>query len=74
MLSLGLPGAKRGIFPGMDITSPEIDYVALARALGVTAVRADKPAALRDALQSALACDGPSLVEIPIDRSFKAML
>jgi benzoylformate decarboxylase len=74
MLSLGLPGAKRGIFPGMDITEPEIDYVALARALGVTATRVDKPTALRDALAVALASDGPSLVEVPIDRGFKAMM
>jgi benzoylformate decarboxylase len=74
MLSLGLPGAKRGIFPGMDITEPAIDYVALARALGVTATRVDEPAALGDGLRSALASDGPSLVEIPIDRGFKAML
>jgi benzoylformate decarboxylase len=74
MLSLGLPGAKRGIFPGMDITLPEIDYVALARALGVTATRVDKPAALGDVLETALACDGPSLAEVPIDRGFKAMM
>jgi benzoylformate decarboxylase len=74
MLSLGLPGAKRGIFPGMDITQPEIDYVALARALGVTAMRVDTPSALGDVLRSALASDGPTLVEVPIDRGFKAMM
>src|SRR5688572_82793 len=74
MLSLGLPGAKRGIFPGMDITEPEIDYVALARALGVTATRVDKPTALHDVLAAALASDGPSVVEVPIDRGFKAMM
>ncbi len=74
MLSLGLPGAKRGIFPGMDITQPEIDYVALARALGVTASRIDTPSALGDVLRGALASDGPSLVEVPIDRGFKAMM
>src|SRR5437762_1631851 len=34
MLSLDLPSAKRGIFPGMDLVDPEIDYVGLAKALG----------------------------------------
>src|SRR5439155_1418400 len=35
MLSLDLDSAKRGIFPGMDLVDPEIDYVSLARAVGV---------------------------------------
>src|SRR5439155_1567919 len=39
MLSLDLPSAKRGIFPGMDLIDPEIDYVGLAKALGVRAGR-----------------------------------
>src|SRR2546427_235756 len=40
MLSLDLPSAKRGIFPGMDLIDPEIAYVGLAKALGVRAARA----------------------------------
>jgi benzoylformate decarboxylase len=73
MMTLGLPGAKRGVFPGMDLVKPEIDYLALARSMGVLAERVDKPAALREALARALAHDGPSLVDVAIDRGFEAM-
>jgi benzoylformate decarboxylase len=74
MISLALPSAKRGLYPGMDIIDPEIDYVALARALGVRAERVEKPAGLRDALAACLAHDGPTLVDVAIDRSVKGML
>jgi len=74
MISLALPSAKRGLYPGMDIVDPEIDYVALARALGVRAERVEKPAGLRDALAACLAHDGPTLVDVAIDRSVKGML
>jgi benzoylformate decarboxylase len=74
MLALGLPSAKRGVFPGMDLVEPEIDYVGLARALGVRAERVDKPAALRDTLAACLAHPGPSLVDVAIDRGVTPML
>jgi benzoylformate decarboxylase len=73
MLGLGLHSAKQGIYPGMDLVDPEIDYVALARALGVHATRVTTPAALRDTLSASLAHDGPALVDIAIDRGFKAL-
>ncbi len=66
---LGLPSAKRGIYPGMDLVDPEIDYLALARALGVRAERVDKPGDLRPALAACLGHPGPSLVDVAIDRS-----
>ena len=74
MLSLDLDSAKRGIFPGMDLVDPEIDYVSLARALGVRAERVEKPGELRDVLAACLAHAGPTLVDVAIDRGFKAML
>jgi benzoylformate decarboxylase len=74
MISLALPSAKRGLYPGMDIVDPEIDHVALAQALGVRAERVDKPAELRDALAAGLAHDGPALVDVAIDRSVRGML
>lgn len=69
MAALGLPSAKRGIYPGMDLVDPEIDYLSLARALGVRAERVEEPAALRDALAACLAHDGPTLVDVAIDRA-----
>ena len=73
MLTLGLDAAKREIYPGMDLVDPEIDYVALARALGVRAERVDKPDALGDALRACLAHPGPALVDVAIDRGFSGM-
>jgi benzoylformate decarboxylase len=74
MVTLGLPSAKRGVYPGMDLVDPEIDYVALARGLGVDATRVDKPAMLREALAHALGSPRPALVDVAIERSFEAML
>jgi benzoylformate decarboxylase len=73
MLGLGLPSAKKGIYPGMDLIDPTIDYVALARSLGVRAERVEKPGDLRDVLAASLAHPGPSLVDVTIDRGFKAI-
>jgi benzoylformate decarboxylase len=74
MVTLGLPSAKRGVYPGMDLVDPEIDYVALARALGVKALRVDAPASVRDALADCLAHPGPALVDVAVDRAFEPML
>jgi benzoylformate decarboxylase len=73
MLGMGLASAKKDIYPGMDLVDPTIDYVALARALGVRAERVEKPGELRDVLAACLAHPGPSLVDVVIDRGFKAM-
>jgi benzoylformate decarboxylase len=73
MLTLGLDSAKREIYPGMDLVDPEIDYVALARALGVKAERVDKPDVLGDALRACISHPGPALIDVAIDRGFKAM-
>ena len=74
MVTLGLPSAKRGIYPGMDLVDPEIDYLALARAMGVRAARVEKPGDLRETLADALGHRGPALVDVAIDRSFERML
>src|SRR5881296_2155806 len=73
MLTLDLASAKRGIYPGMDLVDPAIDYVGLARSLGVRAERVEKPASLHDVLAACLAHPGPALVDVAIDRGFKAM-
>jgi len=73
MLTLDLASAKRGIYPGMDLVEPMIDYVGLARSLGVRAERVEKPARLHDVLAACLAHPGPTLVDVAIDRGFKAM-
>jgi len=74
MLSLDLASAKRGIYPGMDLVDPTIDYVGLARSLGVMAEPVEKPGNLHSVLAACLSHAGPSLVEVTIDRGFKAMI
>jgi benzoylformate decarboxylase len=65
--------AKQGKFVGMDLVQPEIDFVALAKSLGVSAERVTKPQEVAPALQQALSHNGPSLLDIPIDRSVRAL-
>jgi benzoylformate decarboxylase len=73
MLTLGLDSAKRDIYPGMDLVDPHIDYLSLARALGVRAERVEKPDVLGDVLRDCLAHPGPTLVDVAIDRGFSGM-
>ncbi|MGH8069381.1 MAG: thiamine pyrophosphate-binding protein [Candidatus Entotheonellia bacterium] len=65
--------AKQGKFVGMDLVQPEIDFVALAESLGVAAERVAKPQEVGPALRQALSRHGPSLLDIPIDRSVRAL-
>ena len=44
-------------------TSPELDFVSLARGMGVPATRATTAEEFTDQLERALAPDGPALVE-----------
>jgi benzoylformate decarboxylase len=65
--------AKQGKFVGMDLVQPEIDFVRLAESLGVTAERVTKAQEVGPALRRALDRHGPSLLDIPIDRSVRAL-
>jgi benzoylformate decarboxylase len=63
-----LPGAVAGRFEGMDITGPEVDYVALSRSLGVEAQRITDPDDLARSVAASLRGDVPRLFEVPISR------
>ncbi len=56
-------------FIGMDFTDPPIDFVALAGSLGMAAERIIEPAAMRPALDAAIAGDGPVLLDGMVERS-----
>jgi len=56
-------------FIGMDFEDPEIDFVGLARSLGMTAERVEDPAAVRPALDKAIASGGPVLLDVSVERS-----
>jgi benzoylformate decarboxylase len=53
---------------GMDLTDPPIDFVGLARSLGMTAERIEDPAAVRPALEAAIAGGKPTLLDVIVER------
>jgi benzoylformate decarboxylase len=66
--------AERGVFTGMDITDPEIDFVKLAESMGLAAKRVSKAAELRPALDWALNESGPALLDVAIVREVRSVL
>lgn len=50
-----------------------IDYATIARGVGIDAIRIEDPAALRDGLATALATDGPMLVDVVTDPNALSM-
>lgn len=61
-------GSER--FVGMDLKHPEIDFVALARGLGMAARRVVNPGELGAALREAIAGGMPNLLDVAIDDGF----
>jgi acetolactate synthase-1/2/3 large subunit len=55
-----------------DADFPRVDFAAFARAQGAGAVRVDSESQLDEALAAALACDGPFVVDVRIDRDSQA--
>ncbi|MFT5440193.1 MAG: benzoylformate decarboxylase, partial [Alphaproteobacteria bacterium] len=58
---------------GMDFDKPEIDFAGVARSLGVTAETITEPDAIRPALDAALARRGPTLLDVIVDGTVRAM-
>jgi benzoylformate decarboxylase len=65
---LELPAAMAERFESLDIVSPSIDYVGLARSLGVKACRVSGPEDLAAAVSESFAGDVPQLIEVPVAR------
>jgi benzoylformate decarboxylase len=69
--------AQRGLaaqvdrFVGMELTDPAIDYVGLARALGVAAERAASVHDATDLIAKGLKSDAPLLIDVPVDRNYR---
>lgn len=62
--------AQTDRYVGMDLTDPPIDYVGLARALGVEAGRATALGDAVELVKAALAAGRPMLIEVELDRSY----
>jgi benzoylformate decarboxylase len=58
-------------YVGMDLINPQIDYVGLARSLGVPGEHIEKPSEVGTALKRGLASGGPYLIDVKIDGNFK---
>ncbi len=65
---LGLPGAVAGKYVGLDLAEPEVDFVGLARSLGVEARRVTEPSELSAVLAESFASEQPMLIDVPIQR------
>ncbi len=61
-----LPNAKQGKFTGFDLVDPTIDFVALARSLGVEAHRVADPDELAERVKQSFTGDTPVLFDVPI--------
>ncbi len=65
-LSMAGFAAKEKVFPGMDITSPEVNFEGLARAFGAGYSRAERLEDIGTLIRQALGARGPWVVEVPI--------
>jgi benzoylformate decarboxylase len=60
-------------YVGMELIDPKIDFVGLARSLGIKAERASTVHDATDLLKDALNGGGPKLIDVEVDRAFKPM-
>ena len=63
--------AQDDVYVGMDLENPLIDFVGLARVLGVQAERVEKCQEVGPALARGLAAGSPYLLDIQVDSTFK---
>jgi benzoylformate decarboxylase len=63
--------AQTDRYVGMDLENPAVDFVGLAQSLGVAASRVRTIDEALARLRDGLASDGPTLIDVAIDRSFK---
>ncbi|HYV06862.1 MAG TPA: thiamine pyrophosphate-dependent enzyme, partial [Blastocatellia bacterium] len=74
LAAMGGESIKRGVFTGMDLTEPEIDFVKLAESMGVSARQVTRASELRGALDWALGEDRPALLDVSILRDVRSVL
>jgi benzoylformate decarboxylase len=61
---------KSDRFMAMDLRDPAIDFVGLARGLGLSAVRVAEPAQLAAVLKDAIASGRPNVIEVIVEDGF----
>ncbi|MBS0559192.1 MAG: thiamine pyrophosphate-binding protein [Proteobacteria bacterium] len=63
--------AQTDIYVGMELTDPRIDYVGVARGMGLAAHRATSLEQVRHLLREGIASNGPTLIDVEMDRGWK---
>ncbi len=63
--------AQSDTYVAMDLDNPAIDFVSVARGFGLTAYKAATLSEFEEQLDQALAADGPTLIDVGVDRSWK---
>ncbi len=63
MTNVGAENPGRKAIDMLTLDRPELDWVALAKGMGVTGVRVDTAESFNDALARAIAEPGPHLIE-----------
>lgn len=63
--------AQTDTYVGMDLDKPKVDFLKVARGFGLEAHRASTLADVQDQLRHALRHDGPTLIDVEVDRSWK---
>ncbi|MGB6536524.1 MAG: thiamine pyrophosphate-binding protein [Xanthobacteraceae bacterium] len=58
-------------FVGMELENPAIDYVGLARSLGIAAERAKTVHEATDLIAKGLQSNAPLLIDVPLERNYK---
>jgi benzoylformate decarboxylase len=66
LVESGGVSARTGNFVALDLDSPAVDHVGLARSMGVDALLVEKPADVVEATRAAFESGRPTLLELPI--------
>jgi benzoylformate decarboxylase len=63
--------AQNDAYVGMDLDNPRVDFVSVAKGFGLSAHKARTLSDVAELLEQALATDGPTLIDVEVDRSWK---
>ena len=63
--------AQTDIYVGMELTNPRIDFVGVARGMGLAAHRATSLEQVRHLLREGIASNAPTLIDVEMDRGWK---
>lgn len=63
--------AQADTYVGMELDNPRVDFLKVARGLGLTAHRATQLSDVQDMVKQAIRADGPTLIDVEVDRSWK---